>query len=139
MNKFVLLTAVIAIALGGCETTKQVEVVATEAERAKPPMPAACRADGHDAFKPVPKAKGKDATESTALGHTLQSNKSRMTKNIGRTIECECALAKESGNPDDLKRLAGRCPAGDAKGHPIAPTKTEPPVKRERPKTPEVT
>lgn len=146
MNKaIVIAAAVCAVALAGCETTKQIETVAVAAEKAKPPMPAACRSDTHDKFKQVAKAKTKDTTEMAALGHALQSNKSRMSKNLDRTIECECAIAKESGNPDDIKRLEGKCPGeaalpaeGKKGAAPAAPTPPAAP-KPKAPKLPEVT
>ena len=87
---------------------QEVKVVATTVERPRPAMPITCHADKREKFKAVAKKAG-DQTEAAALAHALQSNKSRLARNELAARDCECFVASEAKNADDLKRLEGQC------------------------------
>lgn len=99
-----------ALALAGCGLLPQeekVEVVAITQEAPKPPMPEVCHAEKLNKFRPVKKEPG--GTDAKAVVHALQSNKTRMAANEARVLACECQRAEETKNPEDLKRLEGKC------------------------------
>lgn len=146
MRIFVLGAVLLSVGLAGCESTKQIETVAVAAEVARTPISQTCHTEGLEKFKGVAKAKTKDATPPEALVHALQSNKSRMTRNEERVLQCECAQAQESQNPDDLKRLGAKCdpfkPKSEAakppEGKAPAPATSTAPPAPPRPKLPKL-
>lgn len=96
--------------LSGCAFLAQeekIEVVAVTKEQVRPPMPETCYADKLNKFRGVKKEPG--GTDAKEVVHALQSNKTRMAANEARVLACECQRAEETKNPEDLKRLEGKC------------------------------
>lgn len=110
MTSFYLLLACVfvLVILGGCASTKQIEVVATTSDRERSPMPALCYADEDEKFKGPKKVAG-NQTPAEALAQSLVSNKRRMQTNEDRKRACECWQSRDSQAKADLTRLTGKC------------------------------
>lgn len=118
---FVILLAVV-MCVGGCggDVPKANVAVVTEKQQF-PVMSDMCHADKLEKFKPA-KANPDGTGEADGLAHALQSNKSRMARNEGRALACECSVASLTKNEADTKRLEGKCETAQ----PVPPAKVEP-------------
>lgn len=100
---FVLL----ALALGGCPNKEPPPTAIVFTEPAYPQTPAVCRVKQYESFKLIPKEADKPDVDAAKVINNTQ--KYVIVRNLERTTNCNCAVARILHDNAELAALGKKC------------------------------
>jgi hypothetical protein len=129
-----VMSILFALGLAGCgpsfgkvEPIPEIKVVTKIEDKPLAKMPDYCMAEKHERYKGIVKVPG-NKTPASSQPHALQSNKRRMASNLSLAHTCECWIARNGKNKDDMDRLKGKCPETSPGGQNVTDQSTPAPT-----------